>query len=49
MIKYIAEHWAVICAGCAAALSSAVHGYQIVVQAGGAKNIINKFLNGEPK
>ena len=47
MIQKIIDHWQAIAAFGAVALSSAVHGYTIVVQAGGIKNIWGKFLNGE--
>jgi hypothetical protein len=40
-------NWGKIAAIFAVVLSSAVHGYQIIVQAGGLKNIYGKFLNGE--
>jgi hypothetical protein len=46
-LKTIYSHWQEIAAVLAVALSSGVHGYQIIVQAGGLKNIWGKFLNGE--
>jgi hypothetical protein len=47
LIQEIYQHWEGEAAIAAAALSSIVHGYQIIVQAGGVKNIWSKFLNGD--
>ena len=47
MIQAIIENWKEIAVVGAAAVSGAIHGYQIVVQAGGLKNICGKFINGE--
>lgn len=46
-IKLVATHWKEIAGFGAVALSTLVHAYQIIVQAGGIDNIWLKFRKGE--
>jgi hypothetical protein len=48
MIQFAHTHWKAVLAVCGAVLSALVHAYQIVVQAGGARLIVNNFINGKP-
>jgi hypothetical protein len=47
LLLYIINHWSFIVAAFAAAGSALVHGYQIIVNAGGLVNIFKKFLYGQ--